>query len=415
MLRRKVPIDDRTSEETTTAFDESRLHGHISLGTCNKRRAKHCLPLASLASRLPVAVRGRGYFFRLILLIVIVILFVNEGHHLTCRLHGALCTPFREYVNRFPMLPSRRKDHSSLFTVKPPISLSCKRFEDFVKKHHHAPLRILLLVGESRGGSTYTYDTLNFHPEITMIGQEALFSFSNNVCNNNELLLRDHENCTFANWLEALYRNAYDRAAASKQLVGTKVNIEQIPPEFYEDLASYLSCIRESAHILHVTRASAIASFLNYQAEPIERIHDANFNIDSNKLANGLETPLELDAELAANWVHTRDGLSQDLFRTLGFNAPLPLRYQRVYYEHLKDPTIGDDYWRSVFAFLGVNASIPASTLRAQSIVNTNRNLRTHTKTHGSTPCSQRIANWEEVKQALGPESLSSTVCESHS
>jgi hypothetical protein len=338
--------------------------------------------------------------------------FINEGHHVTCRLNGALCTPFREYVNRFPMLPGRRKDRVALSS---PISHQCQRFEDFLTRHHHGSKRILLLMGESRGGSTYTYDTLNFHPEIDMIGQEALFSFSNNVCNNNVLLLRNHENCTFANWLEALYQNAYDRAGSSKHLVGTKINIEQIPPEFYEDLARYLACIRESAIILHVTRASAIASFLNYQAEPLERIQDVNFHFDSNNVAKGLETPLALDATLAAEWVHTRDGLSQDLFRTLGFNAPLPLRYQRVYYEHLKDPIFGDDYWRSVFSFLGVDASIPASRLRDLPSKQKVGNLRTHSKTHGSTPCFQRIANWKEVKQALGPDSLSSSVCEGHS
>ena len=409
MLRRKVVLEDRVSEQGTSKCEEHKvLHDNSDEGESKKQRTKRDV----FAVLRGIALCGGGCIFCCFVVIIIIVVFVNEGHHVTCRFHGALCTPFREYVNRFPMLPSRSTNDRP--SISPPVSQSCKIFEDFLTRHHQDSKRILLLMGESRGGSTYTYDTLNLHPEIEMIGQEALFSFSNNVCNNNAIL-RDHENCSFENWLDALYRNAYDRARSLKHLVGTKINIEQIPPEFYQDLAGYLACIRESAIILQVTRASAIASFFNYQAEPLERIHDGNFKFDSNSLAKSLETPLELDPEIAAEWVHTRDSLSHDLFRTLGFMAPLPLRYQRVYYEHLKDPVFGDDYWRSVFAFLGVDARIPASKLRGNPPKHNLGNLRTNSKTHGSAPCSQRIANWKEVKEALGQDSLSSSVCETHS
>lgn len=413
MLRRKVVLaveDGGPDENDLDLAHESR-----------KTRRRIFTPWVHRISALlrKISVYGGAVSICCLVLVFLIVIFINEGHHITCRIHGALCTPFREYLNRFPMLPRRPKDPST--PNSPALPHSCERFKVFLSRHHSDPAshkrRLLFLIGESRGGSTYTYDTLNFHPDVQMIGQEALFSFSNNVCNNNQLL-RNHQNCTFDQWLETLYKNAYDRIIVPSTphgIVGTKINIEQIPPEFYHDLASYLACIQDSAIILHVTRASAIASFLNYQAEPIERIQDTNFDFDSNNLAKGLQRPLELDPQLAAEWVHTRDGLSQDLFRVLGFDSPIPLRYQRVYYEHLKDPVVGDDYWRSVFAFLGVDTSHAASKLRAQSPKNKSGNLRTHSKTHGNILCSHRIANWERVKEALGPASLSSIVCETHS
>lgn len=355
---------------------------------------------------------GSGCAVCCILLLFAIVWIIHEGHHVTCLFHSALCTPFREYVARFPMLPKLRKDRQPLQSR---IPHSCGQFEEFLSRHDHKSRRLLFLIGESRGGSTYTYDTLGQHPDIEMIGGEALFGFSNNICNNNELLLRNHENCTFHNWLNALYDNAYGKRPRVRHLLGTKINIEQIPPEFYEDFACYLACIRDSAFILHVTRASAIASFLNYQSEVPERLYQGNWEFHSNNLAKGLETPLELDPELAAEWVHTRDELSQELFRTLGFAAPLPLMYQRVYYEHLQDPVVGDRYWKSVFAFLGVRSNLSVKRLRESSPINKSGQLRTHNKTHGETPCSERIANWVDVKAALGPDSLSSIACEVHS
>jgi hypothetical protein len=324
--------------------------------------------------------------------------------------------------------------------------------------------KLLFLIGESRGGSTYTYDTLNLHPSITMIGQEPLYTFSNTVCNNNELLRRINE-CTFENWLTHLYQHSYDKlllrvplpppkSPNSRQrksntinsindinsinIVGTKINIEQIPPEFYPDLSVYLSCLREQAVILHVTRASAIASFWNYQAEVPERLAEQNWRFTAESLPKGLETPLlELDPELAAEWVHARDALSQDLFSLFSFGVvaqssqqssqhSYPLRYQRVYYEHLKDDIVGDDYWRSVFAFLGVDSSRSVQRMRrdyhySQRQQRQKQQLRTHNKTHGATgtTCHQRIANWPEVKEALlggtTGGSLSVLACEHYS
>ncbi len=408
MLRRKVTIEETTSSEEPSPVVSygSSVDSTLEFSNENKRRR---IDACFIVRR--VIFCGGSCIFCCFVFILMIVLTINEGHHFTCRVHGALCTPFREYIARFPMLPKRRNDH--LYT-SPRIPHSCERFESFLTHHEHQSRRLLFLLGESRGGSTYSYDTLNLHSEINMVGEEALFAFSNNVCNNNELLLRNHQNCTFDNWLEALYKNAYDRRLKSKYLIGTKINIEQIPPEFYQDLASYLACIRESAVILHVTRASTIASFLNYQAEVPERLYAQNFDFHSNQLAKGLEVPLELDPELAAEWVHSRDSLSQDLFRTLAFGAPLPLRYQRVYFEHLSDPVLGDHYWRSVFAFLGVDPNYSVQELR-KSPNNQGGQRRTHNKTHGNTPCHQRIANWEQVKEALGPESLSNIACEGYS
>lgn len=413
MLRRKLPVttNELVVSDETISFVSSDSSDNEALTTNeNKRRGRG---ISSMIRRGLFC--GGGCCICCIFIVLLILLVIREGHHLTCQLHGALCTPFREYIVRFPKLPKYLKD-SAWEGQGLRVPHSCEPYEDFLKDHNHQFRRLLFLIGESRGGSTYSYDTLNLHPEIDMVGGEALFSFSNNVCNNNELLLRDHQKCTFHNWLEALYENAFDRkkVKSKKKIVGTKINIEQIPPEFYQDLSSYLACVRESVVLLHVSRASTIASFLNYQAEVPERLFARNFDFHSNNLAKGLETPLALDPELAAEWVKTRDALSQDLFRILAFGSPLPLRYQRYYYEHLSDPVVGDHYWRSVFAFLGVDSNVSVQELR-KSPMNQSGQLRTHNKTHGNVPCSQRIANWEDVKDALGPESLSSIACESFS
>ena len=412
MLRRKVPTEERTSQSLPNQDEEFPSGAYeATLENVDSKRRRTSLDLFLWVARSAILL-GRRCYMSCLFCMLIFVLTINEGHHLTCRIHGALCTPFREYIVRFPMLPRRRSwDKFAASRLK--SQHSCQRFENFLSQHNHENRRLLFLIGESRGGSTYSYDTLNLHPNVEMVGQEALFTFSNTICNNNELLLRNHKNCTFDNWLQALYENSYDRKKESKNLVGTKINIEQIPPEFYEDLASYLSCIRTSAVILHVSRASTIASFFNYQAEVPERLYAKNFDFDSNQLAKGLESQLELDAELAADWVHKRDALSQDLFRILSFGAPQPLRYQRVYFEHLSDPDFGDFYWRSVFAFLGLNSRVSVKQLR-QSQKKQKGQLRTYNKTHGDRLCHQRIANWDKVKKALGPESLSSVACEGY-
>lgn len=417
MQRRKVPTEDRTSlsiQDEEFPFVVPGITAEATWEGVDGKRRRTTRDLSLWVAK-RVLLLGRKCYLSCVGCMLICMWTIHEGHHLTCQMHGALCTPFREYIARFPMLPRRRSSWNTLAATSVRSQHSCQPFETFLSHNNHDSRRLLFLIGESRGGSTYSYDTLNLHPEVEMVGQEALFTFSNNICNNNELLLRNHRNCTFDNWLQALYANSYNRKKESKHIVGTKINIEQIPPEFYPDFASYLACIRASAVILHVTRASTIASFFNYQAEVPERLYAKNFDFDSNNLAKGLESQLELDARLAANWVHRRDTLSQDLFRILAFGAPLPLRYQRVYFEHLSDPNVGDDYWRSVFAFLGVNSSLSVRELRQlQQEQQGDGKLRTYNKTHGATLCHQRIANWDEVKKALGPDSLSSTACEGY-
>lgn len=85
-------------------------------------------------------------------------------------------------------------------------------------------------------------------------------------------MLRDAEKCTFDAWLKALYENSmyknpgfFEDNDNKAKILGTKINIEQIPTEFYPDLAAFFYCTRETSIVLQVTRAASIASFLNYQ------------------------------------------------------------------------------------------------------------------------------------------------------
>jgi hypothetical protein len=357
-------------------------------------------------------------------MVIIVFFVILYGHRVTCLFHKALCTPLTEYIYRFPMLPQSPTGtgDSILFTGSNSVTKRCERFADFLQTRHHDTndhrnknKQWLFLIGESRGGSTYTYDTLNLHRQIDMIGGEPLFGFSNNVCNNNALF-RDASKCTFDNWLQALYQNAYDKvphfltmSGTQTAILGTKINIEQIPPEFYSDFCDFLWCIRGSSVVLHVTRAASIASFLNYQAEVPERLYTANLRFTGDSVPQALTTPLTLDPELAADWVRQRDGLSQELFARLAF---LSIQYTRVYYEQLHGEDFGDAHWRSLFGFLGVDASVSVADLRAKQHSRIRKGgLRTMNKTHGSIPCNQRIANWEEVRTALNG-SLSVVACE---
>jgi hypothetical protein len=343
------------------------------------------------------------------------------------------------------MLPSSLpKGESVLFTSSTEQqkyqseSQRCERFADFQSRRRDSPQyssssskqdgnnnnkQILFLIGESRGGSTYTYDTLNLHTQIQMIGGEPLFEFSNQVCNNNPLL-RDTTKCTFDHWLEALYANSFDRrptffstnnqkkGGATTKILGTKINIEQIPPAFYSDVAEFFYCIRHSSVVVHVTRAASIASFLNYQSEVPERLYSADWRFTGNAVPQALPTPLTLDPHLAADWVNQRDGLSQELFARLAFGVRI--KYMRVYYEHLGGD-FSDGYWKSLFAFLGVDASVSGKELRTKMLLSKQQqnkaDLRTLNKTHGSLPCYQRIANWDEVRTALNG-SLSVLACE---
>lgn len=118
---------------------------------------------------------------------------------------------------------------------------------------------------------------------------------------------------------------------------------------------------------------------------------------------------MRLDPHLAADWVQQRDSLSQEIFRRLAFG--LSIKFTHVYYEQLHGE-FAEMHWSSLFAFLGVP---PISITEERSRrVHTMKGLRTKEKTHGSTPCADRISNWKQVKEALNG-TLSALVCETAS
>ena len=167
--------------------------------------------------------------------------------------------------------------------------------------------------------------------------------------------------------------------------------------------------------MVHVSRAASIASFWNYQAEVAERIAGNEWRFTGDVVPQALNKPIALDAELAADWVHQRDGLSRELFSRLAFSSP-SIRYIHLYYEHLHfgnddvdRNAVAERHWNSLFAFLGVNTTLSIEEERRAK--KQQNGLRTITKTHGSIPCQDRIANWDEVKMAL-KGSLSIVACE---
>jgi len=115
------------------------------------------------------------------------------------------------------------------------------------------------------------FDGMNATLTLLVVASKPLYHFSNEICNNNPML-RDAEKCTFDNWLNALYENSmykhkgfFEDSENKAKILGTKINIEQIPTEFYPDLGAFLHCTKETSIVLQVTRAASIASFLNYQ------------------------------------------------------------------------------------------------------------------------------------------------------
>lgn len=336
---------------------------------------------------------------------------VVYGHHILCMFHKALCTPLSEYIYRFPMLPVGKESIlSNAEVIKKPID--CDRFQNYTEAYLGGK-QLLFLIGESRGGSTFAYDTLSLHQNIMMRGAEPLYSFANEICNNNPIL-RDTETCTFENWLHTLYVNSFHQyksffqaSDTQHRLLGTKVNIEQIPSEFYSDLSEFLYCTRHQSVVVHVTRAASIASFLNYQAEVPERINSADLNfIRGDRVPPPLDQPLKLDPHLAAQWVNQRDMLSRELSHHLAFGVSI--KYIHFYYEQLHGE-FAEAHWKALFGFLGVEAiSIAEERKKRESSM---KGKRTTNKTHGATPCSQRIANWDEVRSALNG-TLSALACE---
>ncbi|CAJ1958472.1 unnamed protein product [Cylindrotheca closterium] len=349
-----------------------------------------------------------------ITVIIIAALVVSYGHHVICVFNKAFCTPLSEYIYRFPMLPVPREsilNHPSDFLSTPN---NCARFEKYMKLCPKGK-QLLFLFGESRGGSTYVYDSLDFSESIMMRGKEPLYHFSNEICNNNPML-RNAEKCTFDNWLNALYENSmykhkgfFEDSKNKAKILGTKINIEQIPTEFYRDLGAFLHCTKETSIVLQVTRAASIASFLNYQAEVPERIRSIDLHFGGDKVPAPLGEPLKLDPHLAADWVQQRDSLSREIFQRLAFG--LSIKFTHFYYEQLHGE-FAEMHWSSLFAFLGV---VPISIAEERSRrVHTMKGIRTREKTHGSIRCADRISNWKEVKEALNG-TLSALVCETAS
>jgi hypothetical protein len=411
-LKSRLRRDQDKSQEkaATSEFDEEELGDASKKKYHNNDKQKPLIRNASL--ELLKAVRRSIYcccgFW--ITTFVIASLVVVYGHHVLCIFHKAFCTPLSEYIYRFPMLPMANDSVlSNVDAIKDPIH--CDRFKKYAETYPDGK-QLLFLIGESRGGSTFTYDTLDLHSNIMMRGGEPLYSFANEVCNNNPIL-RDLEKCTFDNWLHALYDNSFyqhksffQTSDTQHKLFGTKINIEQIPSDFHSDLGEFLHCTRRTSVVVHVTRAASIASFLNYQAEVPERINSADLTFRGNKVPRPLNQPLKLDPHLAAEWVNQRDMLSREIFYRLAFSVSA--KYTHFYYEQLHGE-FAEAHWNSLFGFLGLQpiSITEERTKRASSI----QGKRTANKTHGSIPCSQRIANWEEVKSALNG-TLSALACE---
>lgn len=110
-----------------------------------------------------------GFWITVIIIAALVVLY---GHHVICVFNKAFCTPLSEYVYRFPMLPAPRESvlkHPS-DALKTPIN--CSKFEKYIKLCPRGK-QLLFLIGESRGGSTFTYDSLDLHSSIMMRGKEV--------------------------------------------------------------------------------------------------------------------------------------------------------------------------------------------------------------------------------------------------
>lgn len=107
-----------------------------------------------------------------ITVIIIAALVISYGHHVLCFFNKAFCTPLSEYIYRFPMLPVSRETVLNHPTDALRTPVNCARFEKYITLCPKGK-QLLFLIGESRGGSTFTYDSLDLHSSIMMRGKEV--------------------------------------------------------------------------------------------------------------------------------------------------------------------------------------------------------------------------------------------------
>jgi hypothetical protein len=189
-----------------------------------------------------VAGGGRvGLYNRCLLLVACTVVFLvvllYRGHRLTCRFNLHLCTPFAELLHRV-YTEGRLEDYRSATVSnggakcdRNATSFNCPNLSPSFEVETLTPSKKFLLLGEPRGGSTFTERmVLDGHKNIHCAG-EVLYRFK---------ALYSDEWDTYRKALDKdLSKRACDPAV---EWTGAKINMGQVPSKLWPQFVDYVLC-----------------------------------------------------------------------------------------------------------------------------------------------------------------------------
>ena len=275
-----------------------------------------------------------------------------------------------------------------------------------------APRRVVML-SVYKSGSTFALRKLATHPKVHQI-DEVLMRKAQECkgdaeygCGWDELIARTEEGYRKgAQVLREKVRQAgmldEEEVDLRDYMLVQKVQYGFWPLALSEDFAHYCHC--NDIAVIHFYRDATISTFWTLQAEMVDFVGatlgggkaEIRKRPGDTSEVKSAGRSLPLDVAKAAQFVDAMES-QRDRYRLLFELYPRHLRYYELKYEALTGP-YADSYWDGVLAWLG---------FRDSSAVLEDKLQRIH-----KGACVDKIANWEEVKGALGPHSTSSYACE---
>ena len=301
-------------------------------------------------------------------------------------------------------------------------------------------IKLGIVIGQRRGGTTMFNARLASHPQIANAG-EMLQKYYQNNCSHFSFLTHSYSYSLINNnkndhcSIESLYQyltfkyklyidkvfkkysnynvdissineqNNYIRY--SNFAITPKVQIEQIPESLYVGVIEYI--LMNDIVLINMYRSATIASFWSYQADSIERVQVfkkyKNMNQIFRRKRNDISykkisNQINIDENLAKYYVNTIDSKRFQFLNLLYFvsnnynnkrdntnyNYNYNVSFITVYYEQL----IGfysSIYWQMVLKFLDVTQD--------------DKLLSISLKREHPQPCWTKIQNWQQAKREL--------------
>jgi len=246
---------------------------------------------------------------------------------------------------------------------------------------------IVFFLGSQKSGTTWGQQVINSQGAIIM-GGERLLSYSRSCvlksCTWNSFRLKLEAE------INSLLVDHY--YVGGIRAIGFRIMYDHIPGAFRGNFADWLYC--HNARVFHFVRRNVISSFWTLQARLVdtlgmgEYIDDSTDKNTATTLASN-RIPIVLQVQPTKDYVirieEVRKGF-RELFTNFYYGE---IPYLEMAYEDLASSKYGSLYWNAVFEFMGV---------RYDHEMNIN-GMKTQ-KLH-PLPCKSKIANWDEIRNAL--------------